>query len=691
MAKKDWEYQNREISWLSFNERVLQEAMDTNVPLLERMRFLGIYSNNLDEFFRVRVATISRMIDYGKKAIPLLGYDPKVTLKEILHINRQQMLLFQETYKELKRLLANQEIFLLDENELSAEQGEQVTNYFRNHVRPSLVPLMIEDKRPFPTLNGKGIYFAVKLYNGDGVSKKDVQYSIIEIPSQVISRFYVLPEDEGKKYIILLDDVIRFCLAEIYAIFEYENVEAYTIKFTRDEELDMEDNVSVSLIEKLESGIKARKRGDTVRFVYDRTMPQDLLDFLLSNNAIEEEDNIVAGGRYHNFKDFIDFPVIGAKRLRYKPLPAVKHKYLESHVSLFTAIKEKDILLSYPYQSFNYVIDLLREAAIDPKVRSIKITLYRVAKNSKVINALINAAKNGKAVTVIVELQARFDEENNIYYANKLQEEGIKVNFGIAGLKVHTKIILIRRKEANKNVYYAHIGTGNFNEKTSEIYCDHSFLTANTKITNEVKKVFAFFKDNYKRHVFRYLLVSPFNTRRQFIKLVKTEIANAKAGLPAGVTIKVNNLNDEEMANVLYEASEAGVKVNLIVRSICNVIPQQSYSENIHAISLVDRLLEHSRVMIFTNAGDAKVYIGSADWMTRNIDRRVEVTVPIFDPTIKQELIDMINIQLKDNTKSRVWNADLSNTYVVTGSDKEVRAQIATHEYLKKKLESKKD
>lgn len=690
MAKKDWEYQNREISWLSFNERVLQEAMDPNVPLLERMRFLGIYSNNLDEFFRVRVATISRMIDYGKKAIPLLGYDPKVTLKEILLINRQQMLLFQETYKELKRLLANQEIFLLDENELSAEQGEQVTNYFRNHVRPSLVPLMIEDKRPFPTLNGKGIYFAVKLYNGDGVSKKDVQYSIIEIPSHVISRFYVLPEDEGKKYIILLDDVIRFCLAEIYAIFEYENVEAYTIKFTRDEELDMEDNVSVSLIEKLESGIKARKRGDTVRFVYDRTMPQDLLDFLLSNNAIEEEDNIVAGGRYHNFKDFIDFPVIGAKRLRYKPLPAVKHKYLESHVSLFTAIKEKDILLSYPYQSFNYVIDLLREAAIDPKVRSIKITLYRVSKNSKVINALINAAKNGKAVTVIVELQARFDEENNIYYANKLQEEGIKVNFGIAGLKVHTKIILIRRKEANKNVYYAHIGTGNFNEKTSEIYCDHSFLTANTKITNEVKKVFAFFKDNYKRHVFRYLLVSPFNTRRQFIKLVKTEIANAKAGLPAGVTIKVNNLNDEEMANVLYEASEAGVKVNLIVRSICNVIPQQSYSENIHAISLVDRLLEHSRVMIFTNAGDAKVYIGSADWMTRNIDRRVEVTVPIFDPTIKQELIDMINIQLKDNTKSRVWNADLSNTYVVTGSDKEVRAQIATHEYLKKKLETKK-
>lgn len=690
MAKKDWEYQNREISWLSFNERVLQEAMDPNVPLLERMRFLGIYSNNLDEFFRVRVATISRMIDYGKKAIPLLGYDPKVTLKEILHINRQQMLLFQETYKELKRLLASQEIFILDENELSEEQGEQVTNYFRNHVRPSLVPLMIEDKRPFPTLNGKGIYFAVKLYNGDGASKKDVQYSIIEIPSQVISRFYVLPEDEGKKYIILLDDVIRFCLAEIYATFEYENVEAYTIKFTRDEELDMEDNVSVSLIEKLESGIKARKRGDTVRFVYDRTMPQDLLDFLLSNNAIEEEDNIVAGGRYHNFKDFIDFPVIGAKRLRYKPLPAVKHKYLESHVSLFTAIKEKDILLSYPYQSFNYVIDLLREAAIDPKVRSIKITLYRVAKNSKVINALINAAKNGKAVTVIVELQARFDEENNIYYANKLQEEGIKVNFGIAGLKVHTKIILIRRKETNKNVYYAHIGTGNFNEKTSEIYCDHSFLTANTKITNEVKKVFAFFKDNYKRHVFRYLLVSPFNTRRQFIKLVKTEIANAKAGLPAGVTIKVNNLNDEEMANVLYEASEAGVKVNLIVRSICNVIPQQSYSENIHAISLVDRLLEHSRVMIFTNAGDAKVYIGSADWMTRNIDRRVEVTVPIFDPTIKQELIDMINIQLKDNTKSRVWDADLSNNYVVTGSDKEVRAQIATHEYLKKKLETKK-
>jgi len=689
MAKKDWQYQNREISWLSFNERVLQEAMDPNVPLLERMRFLGIYSNNLDEFFRVRVATISRMIEYGKKAIPILGYDPKVTLKEILSINRQHLLQFEETYAELKRLLVDQEIFLVDENELTPEQGEQVTKYFRNHVRPSLVPLMIEDKRPFPTLNGKGIYFAVKLYNGEGSSKKDIQYSIIEIPSQIISRFYILPEEEGKKYIILLDDVIRYCLGEIYAIFEYENVEAYTIKFTRDEELDMEDNVSVSLIEKLESGIKARKRGDTVRFVYDKTMPSDLLDFLLSNNAIEEEDNIVAGGRYHNFKDFIDFPVIGAKRLRYKPLPAVKHKYLESHVSLFTAIREKDILLSYPYQSFNYVIDLLREAAIDPKVRSIKITLYRVAKNSKVINALINAAKNGKAVTVIVELQARFDEESNIYYANKLQEEGIKVNFGIAGLKVHTKIILIRRKETNKNVYYAHIGTGNFNEKTSEIYCDHSFLTANTKITNEVKKVFAFFKDNYKRHVFRHLIVSPFNTRRQFIKLVKAEIANAKAGLPSGVTIKVNNLNDEEMANVLYEASEAGVKINLIVRSICNVIPQQSYSKNIHAISLVDRLLEHARVLIFQNGGDPKVYIGSADWMTRNIDRRVEVTVPIFDPKIKQELIDMINIQLKDNKKARIWDEELTNEYVKTNSDKECRAQIATHEYFKRKLETK--
>ncbi len=691
MAKKNWEYQNREISWLSFNERVLQEAMDPSVPLLERMRFLGIYSKNLDEFFRVRVATISRMIDYGKKAIPLLGYDPKETLKEILSINRQQMARFQETYVELKKQLADQEICMVDETELTADQGEQVTNYFRNYVRPSLVPLMIEDKRPFPTLNGKGIYFAVKLYNGDGTTKKDVQYSIIEIPSQVISRFYVLPENEGKKYIILLDDVIRFCLAEIYATFEFQHVEAYTIKFTRDEELDMEDNVSVSLIEKLESGIKARKRGDTVRFVYDRTMPQDLLDFLLSNNAIEEEDNIVAGGRYHNFKDFIDFPVIGAKRLRYKPLPAVRHKYLERHVSLFSAIKEKDVLLSYPYQSFNYVIDLLREAAIDPKVRSIKITLYRVAKNSKVINALINAAKNGKKVTVIMELQARFDEENNIYYANKLQEEGITVNFGVAGLKVHTKVILIRRKEANKNVYYAHIGTGNFNERTSEIYCDHSFLTASSKITNEVKKVFAFFKDNYKRHVFRHLLVSPFNTRRQFIKLVKAEIANAKAGLSAGLTLKVNNLNDEEMANVLYEASEAGVKVNLIVRSICNVIPKQSYSENIHAISLVDRLLEHSRVMIFENAGDPKVYIGSADWMTRNIDRRVEITVPIFDPKIKQELIDILNIQLSDNTKARVWDKDLTNKYVKTGIEKDIRAQIVTHEYFKRKLESKKD
>lgn len=690
MAKKNWEYLNREVSWLSFNDRVMQEAMDPTVPLLERIRFLGIYSNNLDEFFRVRVATISRMIDYGKKAIPLLGYDPKTTLHEILKINKEHQIQFEKTFLGLKGKLAEEDIFIIDENELSNEQSKLVKRYFRNHVRPSLVPLMIEDKRPFPVLNGKGIYFAVKLYNQAEKIKKTIQYALIEIPTASISRFYVLPEEDGKKYIILLDDVIRHSLHEMFAIFEFTNVEAYTIKFTRDEELDMEDNVSMSLIEKLETSIKNRKRGDTVRFLYDKSMPNDLLQFLLTNNAIEHGDNIIAGGRYHNFKDFMDFPMLGSKKLRYKPLHAIPHKFLDSHLSLFKAIKERDILLSYPYQSFNYVIDLLREAAIDPKVRSIKITLYRVARTSKVVNALINAAKNGKNVTVVMELQARFDEENNIYYASKLQEEGIKVNFGVAGLKVHTKIILIRRKEGNKNVYYTHIGTGNFNEKTSEIYSDQSILTSNSKITNEIKKVFAFFKDNYKRNVFRQLIVSPFNSRSQFAKLIKKEISNAKTGLPAWMIIKVNNLNDEEFADLLYEASEAGVKIQLIVRSICNVIPQQKYSENIRAISLVDRLLEHSRVLVFANGGDEKVYIGSADWMSRNLDRRVEVTVPILDPKIKQELIDILNIQLKDNTKARIWDKNLENKYVSENEGKDVRAQIAIHEYFKKKAESKK-
>ncbi len=671
---------NREVSWLSFNERVLQEASDPNVPLIERMRFLGIFSNNLDEFFRVRVATVKRMVGLGKNAKGVLGEDPEVLLDQIKEMVLAQRDQFGSIYDEILKEFREQGVSLLSEKQLNKEQGALVKAYFQNEVRRSLVPIMLSNIKHFPTLKDRAIYLAIKLYNKD--NPKDPKYALIEVPSPLLPRFFELPpKKEGQKNLIILDDVIRYCLHEVFAFFNYDKIEAYTIKLTRDAELDIDEDISKSIIDKLSKSLKNRKVGQPVRFIYDKRMPKDLYKYLIHRIRLKEDENIIPGGRYHNFKDFIKFPYIGEEELRYPDLPPTRSPELDHPSRYLDRIKEGDIMLNYPYQTFDHIIDILREAAIDPKVTSIKINLYRVAKRSKVINALVNAVKNGKAVTAVVELRARFDEEANIQWANKLQEEGVEVIFGVEGLKVHSKLILITRKERRKEELFAHIGTGNFHEGTARLYADTSLLTVDKRITREVWKVFDFFKNNYKVHRYSHLLVSPINTRRKFGQLIQSEIRNARAGKPAYMILKMNNLVDEELIRKLYAASQAGVKIRLIVRGICSLVPGvKGMSENIQAISILDRFLEHSRIFLFGNGGKEKIYIGSGDWMVRNLDKRVEVITPVYDKKVRKVLRDMLSIQLQDDIKARVLEEGGTNPYRKEDGNK-VRSQHALYEY----------
>lgn len=681
MSIKKMELIDRDLSWLSFNARVLQEAEDASVPLLERLRFLGIFSSNRDEFFRVRVATIRRMVKWGKRVRDILGSDPERLLDQIQKTVLLQQKKFDKIYTEILRALEQENIFMINESQLTKEQGAFVRNYFHENVYPFLVPIMIDSTPKFPYLKDKSIYLAITLNRKDK-SKKD-KFSLIEIPSDVISRFLVLPSVNERRNIILLDDVIRYCLDDVYSIFDYDSISAYTIKLTRDAELDIDSDVSKSWMEKISKSVKQRKKGDPVRLAYDDNIPVDLLAFILRKIKLFNEEHLIPGGRYHNFKDFISFPLVGRKELRYSPLKAIEHPALRRQRSLFKVIFNKDVLLTYPYHSFNHIIDFLREASIDPKVTSIKITLYRAASNSSVVNALINAIKNGKQVTAVVELQARFDEETNIFYANKLQEEGATVIFGVPGLKVHSKLFLITRKEGGKLVNYAHIGTGNFNEQTAKIYCDHALLTADKRITLEVERLFSFYRDNYKTGHYKHLIVSPFNTRKRFIHLVEDEIENAKAGKEAWMIVKLNSLVDREMIAKLYEASRAGVKIKLIVRGICSLVPGlKGLSENIDVISIVDKFLEHSRIFIFCNGGKEKYYIASGDWMYRNLDHRSEVAVPIFDKQLQEELKHYVTIQLQDSVKARILNKTQDNKYVSKDSGKPIRAQVETFNWL---------
>ncbi len=674
---------NREVSWLYFNERVLQEAMDENNPVIERLKFLGIFSNNRDEYFRVRVATIKRMVQIQKRK----GTKPKVSaekvLNEILKIVEEQEKKFNVTFNNILVELKKHNIIFLDNENLNKKQGEFVKQYFISDVVPNLFPIMLRSLETPDALQDNAIYLAVHLQDSTGKVEDD--YALVMVPSNVISRFLMLPSNDNKNYVIMLDDVIRYSLNEIFAPFGFDNFSSYTIKFTRDAELDIDNDISKSFIEQMSDSIKKRKRGAPVRFVYDKNIPEELLNRLLRKLNITTSDNLRGGGKYHNFKDFMSFPKIGTGDLIYSKTKPLSHPLLKPQRSIIKTIRQQDILLHFPYQSFQYIVDLLREASIDPKVRAIKMTFYRAARDSNVINALINASRNGKNVTVFLEIQARFDEKANIYWTRKLREEGVKIIKTLPGFKVHSKLLLIRRKEKGKNKYYANISTGNFNESTAKVYADDSLLTANQEIAAEVNMLFHMFESPYNPPKFKHLLVAPYELRNIFIKLLNAEIRNAKAGKDAWVIIKINNLVDEKIVNKIYQASKAGVKIDLICRGICVLVPQNNgISENINVISIIDKFLEHSRIQVFANGGDPLYYIASADWMVRNFDHRFEVACPIYDKALQAEIMDMLRIQLNDNVKARLVNEMPINKYRINNESDMVRSQVDTYSYLKK-------
>ncbi|MCM4168879.1 Polyphosphate kinase [Arenibacter antarcticus] len=690
MIKTKNQYINREISWLSFNERVLQESADINVPLIERLRFLGIFSNNLDEFFKVRYATVKRIVDAGKTGKSVLGGErAKDLLEEITEIVIKQQTQSLEILGDIEKELETKDIFLINESEITEHQACFIKNYFIEKVSPVLMTIILNDMIGFPMLKDTAAYLAVKmiLKNQPGCTSqaKKNRYALIEIPKG-IDRFVVLPKEGEKSYIIILDDLIRYCLGSIFNMFDYESISAHMIKITRDAELDMDNDLSKSFIEKISSSVEHRKISDPVRFVYDKQIGSDTLNFLKEKMDIEDTDSVIPGGRYHNRRDYMSFPSLGRKDLMYKRITPLLVKGISMEGSLFERIAEKDFLQYTPYQTFSYIIKFLREAALDPKVKNIKITVYRLANNSQVAASLINAVKNGKHVTVQIELQARFDEQANIEYAEQLQAEGVKLIFGVRGLKVHSKICVVEREDKGHIKRYGFVSTGNFSESTARIYTDYTLFTAHEGILKELNKVFDFFETTYKINKYKHLIVSPHYTKNVFKKLIDKEIQNAKVGKEAYIKIKMNSFTSYKMVDKLYEASRAGVKIQLVIRGICCLIPGvKGMSENIEAISVVDKFLEHPRVFIFGNDGHPKVYISSADWMTRNLDYRVEVGVPIYDMDVKQEILDTFEISWQDNVKARVFSEKHDNAYRKNDNTK-VRSQFATYDYYLNKL-----
>ena len=679
-------YVNKEISWLSFNARVLQEAMDKNVPLLERLKFLGIYSSNLDEFFSVRIANLKKMITNEISSQQLFGESPKLVLDKVLSKVQKQHHTFDKTLTKVQHQLKDHDIHFIDETQLSQNQQNFVQNYFETKVRSRLIPIMLDNIKKFPYLKNAVIYLLVSM--SQTTDPNNSKHALIEVPADVLPRFVLLPTENKQKYVIMLDDVIRYNLKDIFKIFKYDTFAAYTLKLTKDAELDLEDNIRTSMFEKISKSIKSRESGDIVRLIYDKNIPENFLTYILHQTKLTEFQSIVSGNRYHNARDMINFANSGnyPQELQYTPITPLHHPAFQYHSSIFHCIRKQDILLHFPFQSFHSFVDLLREAAIDPKVKSIKMTIYRLADQSDVVNALMNALLNGKSVTVILELQARFDEEANIQWAKKLEKRGANLISSIPGMKVHSKLCLISRRTKGKKERFAVISTGNFNESTAKYYTDHALFTNNPVITKEIKKVFEMLTKSFQIFRFRHLLVSPFYMRNKLSELINNEIKLAKMGKKAEINIKVNNFNDKSMTDRLYRASKEGVKIRMIVRSICSVVPGiVNISENIEIHSIVDKYLEHSRIFWFHNDGADNIYISSADIMVRNLDNRVEVAIPIIDDNIKQELKDYFNMQFYDNQKSRYVNHKEENKYYRKNSKNPVRFQTDFYEYLKKK------
>jgi polyphosphate kinase len=679
----------RDISWLSFNARVLQEANDPTVPINQRIRFLGIFSNNMDEFFRVRVATLKRMAEFRSAKTKLnVHMEDAVSevLVELLHIVLKQQSEFDRIWVNIQAELKKNKVFIKNDQQLTRDQKRFVVDFFEKEVRSNIIPLMIESLPELPYLRDKSIYLGVVMQKKNSAYKQ--QYALIEIPSKTLGRFVKLPTDKKETHIILLEDIVRVNLPYIFSYFGYDHFEAHIFKVTKDAELDLDNDISTSLVEKMQKGLKKRRKGKPVRFVYDKEMNSGLLNYLTKKLKLNSKSSIIPGGRIHNFKHFMDFPdVFPASQRR---MTAIPHPDLNSAIRVTDVIDKKDVLLHFPYHSFNAIIDLLREAAIDPDVKSIKITAYRLASESKVINALVNAARNGKKVEVMLELKARFDEEANLEWKTVLEEEGVKVILGIPNMKVHAKICIINKRVQNKTIQYGFVSTGNLNEKTAHFYGDHCLLTSNRSIMADINRIF-YYLENPVSHAAsleecKTLLVSPVGMRKKITELVEKEIKEAKKGFPASITLKLNSLSDVNLIEKLNQAAAAGVEVNLIIRGIYSAKRQTKKKQvSPYAISIVDEYLEHARVLVFHNAGNVLVYISSADWMVRNLDHRVEAACPIVDNDLKKELLEILKIQLADNVKARILDPEFINNYVSSPGKKRLRSQQEIHNYLVKK------
>ena len=670
---------NRELSWLDFNARVLQEATHSSVPLLERLRFIGIFSNNLDEFFQVRYATVQRIVQSEKSGKKVFGgKDAKELLKSITSKVIEQQKESVKILREIEKELEKEQIFFVNEKQVLEEHKSFLKEYFIQKVSPALMTIMISEKET-QDFSDNQAFLTVKLsFSSD--KKTNNQFALIELPKE-LERFIVLPQLGKNQYVMFLDDLIRYHFHLIFNFFEYTQISSHMIKVTRDAELDMEGDVSKSYINKIVESVKERILAEPVRLVYDKDIENDTLDLVKNLLGIDTTDSLIPGGRYHHRRDYMNFPQLKSNELHYKRVDAITIPGLSLEKSIFKSIDKKDFLLYTPYHSFSYLIKFLREAALDPEVTTIKITIYRLSKLSNVASALINAAKNGKKVLVQIELQARFDETNNITYAEQMQAAGVELIFGIPGLKVHSKIGVIEKVVAGKKKRYGFISTGNFNEDTAKIYTDYTLLTSDQKILKEVNKVFNFLQVHYKLKKYKHLIVSPHYTHNAIVRMIKQEIDNHKAGLPSGIKLKLNAITNFEMIQKLYEASCAGVSIQMIVRGICCLIPGvKGMSENIEVISIVDKYLEHPRVYIFANGGKQKVYISSADFMTRNIENRVEVAVPIYDTGLQDEITDVFEIAWRDNVKARKINGTVQNEFIKNDLEI-VRSQWKIHDY----------
>lgn len=685
------QFNPRDITWLAFNERVLQEAMDPTVPLSMRIKFLGIFSNNLDEFFRVRVAGLRRSMDFNNKHLSGSFFAPPFKiLGKINELAIQHQKNFDKTWRIIQKEMSAENVHIKTAKNLSEIQKTEVIRYFDEVVESNTVPILLHENSPMPYLRDKSLYLGIVL------RKKNIAYhthfAIIEVPSRFVGRFFLIPEDGDEKNIILLEEIIKLNLPHIFSYFGYDDFQANAFKITKDAEFDLDNDINTPLATKIEKAVKNRRKGKPTRFTFDKDMDNSLLEFLIRKLNISKKDSIIPGGKIHNFKHFMDFPNVFANQKTPLERTQFLHPQINNGDRISDIILKKDLLFTFPYHQFNPIIDLLRESAIDPNVKTIYITAYRLASNSKIINSLIGAARNGKEVTVMLELQARFDEESNLHWKEILEAEGIKVLTGIPNKKVHAKLCVIKKRSNNKTIQYGFISTGNFNEKTAKLYGDHLLMTSDREIMADINKIFNVLKHPANNNLeslktCRNLLTCPNVMRQKIHHLIDKEIEEAKAGRKAEIIVKVNSMSDKDVIEKLYHAAKVGVDIQLIVRGIYCAINQKGFKKKIHAISIVDEYLEHARVFYFHHKGSEEIYLSSADWMTRNLDYRIEAAVKIKDKSLKKEILDLLKIQLKDNVKARILDKNLRNAYVEKQST-EHRSQIEIFQYLYSKIKS---